>query len=158
MRLRAHVLTDNGKIRQLQKSGSIQVLQASVFVYYTQQKLEILPKIMTKNLGSPNMIGIFDGSRIDLLTDKVVGKEQYCIGLTVDSVSKRYVPNTLMNCSIKEITKKPQYRIILMFRKNMNEDQYNDLVYPGFPEHITRYRNHYSCSGFANSGVTPRSW
>ena len=30
-------------------------------------------------------------------------------------------------------------------------------MYPRFPEHITRYRDHSSCFGFANSGVTPRS-
>ena len=36
-------------------------------------------------------------------------------------------------------------------------DRAESEQYPRFPEHITRYRDHSSCSGFANSGVTPRS-
>lgn len=96
---------------------------------FTDDKLMILPYIMNKNLGSPNMLGVYSGNRLDLISDRFVGKDKYCVGFFSDAVTGNYVPNTLMRDDIRDITVHPQYRIVLIYRKNISDSCYHELVY-----------------------------
>lgn len=94
----------------------------------TNLKLEILPFLMTKNL-SANSVGNYNDSGLDLYTEKIAGSIKGCMGFRIDAVTKRLVPNTVLNKDIRLCTKAPQDRIIATFRKCRDENAYSDIVY-----------------------------
>ncbi|MCD7854508.1 MAG: PBECR4 domain-containing protein [Clostridiales bacterium] len=93
----------------------------------TLLKLKVLPQIMTKNLNASNMVGDFCGSNIFLKTKKLVGGVKACVGF-VKSGNIGYVPNTLLNIDIREITPST-LRVVTTYRKNISDDTYDEIVY-----------------------------
>lgn len=94
----------------------------------TNLKLQILPILMKKNL-SANSVGNYNDSGLDLYTEKIAGGIKGCMGFRTDSVTKRLVPNTVLNKDIRQCTKAPQDRIIATFRKDQAEGVYSEVVY-----------------------------
>ncbi len=92
----------------------------------TQMKLEVLPFIVSNNLGA-RMLGDFSGAKINLYTEKLVGNTSACVGF-VSTKDSEYAPNTLLNVDIRQITTQP-YRIIATFKKSINDEIYSELVY-----------------------------
>lgn len=94
----------------------------------TDLKLDILPMLISKNL-SANSIGDFNGTGIDLYTEKLAGSIKGCMGFRIDADTGLLMPNTVLNKDIRECTKSPQYRIIATYRKRIKDERYFEIVY-----------------------------
>lgn len=93
----------------------------------TQLKLAVLPKMICKNL-SATMVGDYDTFKPKLKTDKLVGKTSGVMGFIADSIEHKFLPNTLLNADIRDLSKST-LRIIATFRKNEPEEYYEELTY-----------------------------
>lgn len=91
----------------------------------TEQKLEILPLLMTPNL-SAKMIGKYKGGRIKLVTDRLAGGLIGSVGFIEDS--GRYYPNTVLKGDIRDNIEKP-LRVLAVFRKSIADDRYEECTY-----------------------------
>ncbi len=93
----------------------------------TELKLDVLPLLISKNL-SANMIGDFSSTHPKLYTEKVAGGKNAYIGFIFDTMSQKYVPNTVIKDDIrKNITN--AVRIIATYRKGKTDDHYSECVY-----------------------------
>ena len=73
------------------------------------------------------MIGDYNNSKSLLITEKLVGGSNSCLGfIREDSF---YIPNTALKEDIRDITYTPWYRIIATFRKPKKSPQYTELCY-----------------------------
>ena len=93
----------------------------------TQLKLEILPRLMTKNL-SATMIGDYDSRTPKLVTDKLAGNTVACMGFVSTGPAARYVPNTVLKIDLRNYVSN-QVRVIAVYRKAMNDSQYEEITY-----------------------------
>lgn len=93
----------------------------------TKLKLEVLPSLLNKNL-SANMTGAFNGNRVNLYTEKLVGGTKACVGFLIDEESGVYVPNTILKEDIRKNVS-PCQQILATFRKNFNDEIYEELVH-----------------------------
>lgn len=93
----------------------------------TELKLQILPALMCANL-SANMIGSFSGLNTKLYTEKIAGNVKGSMGFVLESTNSIFVPNTVLYEDIRDITS-PLRRIVITFRKNINDSTYNEIVY-----------------------------
>ncbi|MGN1419735.1 MAG: PBECR4 domain-containing protein [Acutalibacteraceae bacterium] len=122
-------------------------LQTNQFEFHkdgtTQLKLTVLPKMICKNL-SATMIGDYDTFTPKLKTDKLVGKTSGIMGFTKDNIEHKFLPNTLLNADIRDLSTST-LRIIATFRKNATDEEYKELTYKAkkvewdrikFPEEI----------------------
>lgn len=91
----------------------------------TQLKLEILPTLMTKNLGA-KMVGDFYSKSPKLYTEKLAGGVKACLGFT--ETEDIYVPNTVLNVDIREVSKN-QRQVIAAYRKKINACTYTEVIY-----------------------------
>ncbi|MCD8307113.1 MAG: PBECR4 domain-containing protein [Clostridia bacterium] len=94
---------------------------------YTNQKLEVLPSVLNKNL-SANMIGNYDSSHPLLYTEKLIGGVKACIGFIKRESDGMYIPNTVMKTDLRKITTS-YVRIIATYRKDVTDTQYSEIVY-----------------------------
>ena len=95
----------------------------------TQLKLMVLPYLVKANL-SANMISTFNQRTISLFTDKVVGSQSKgCMGFIEADTAPYYVPNTVLNADIRDITQHPQKRILATLSKNIKEEKYYIVTY-----------------------------
>ncbi len=106
-------------------------LQTNQFEFYkdgnTQLKLEVLPKMICKNL-SAKMIGDYNTFTPKLQTDKLVGKIDGIMGFDLDKNENRYLPNTLLKADIRNLSTST-VRIIATFRKPINASSYQEITY-----------------------------
>ncbi len=93
----------------------------------THMKLSVLPYVINKNLNA-NMIGTYNLNKPNLYTDKIAGGIKACMGFVIDENHNSYVPNTLLKEDIRHIVNN-YARIILVFRKDIHEDNYKELTY-----------------------------
>lgn len=93
----------------------------------TEMKLNILPLLFDKNL-SANMVGDFSARTPVLVTEKLAGDVKGCIGFVYDTKYRFYVPNTVLNLDIRTYITNQQ-RLIATFRKQKNDDVYQEIVY-----------------------------
>jgi hypothetical protein len=93
----------------------------------THLKLAVLPYIISKNLCA-SMVGDFSATNPKLYTEKLVGGTKACVGFVIDSITGKYVPNTVIKEDIRNVTKNA-LRIILVYRKTMSDPQYEELTY-----------------------------
>lgn len=93
----------------------------------TEMKLNILPLLFVKNL-SANMVGDFSARTPVLVTEKMAGGVKGCIGFVYDTKYRFYVPNTVLNLDIRTYITNQQ-RIIATFRKQKNDEVYQEIVY-----------------------------
>lgn len=89
-------------------------------------KLDVLPQVM-KIYKNAKMCGDFDGNRLKLHTDKIIGNVTASIGFVKDG--DYYVPNTVLEEDIRKVTIHPQQRILAIFRKPVKQKTYTELCY-----------------------------
>lgn len=94
----------------------------------TELKLDVLPFVVTANLGNANMAGDFNGRNIRLFTEKIVGTVKAGIGFVRQGKSDMLVPNTMIKADIREYLK-GSLRIIATYTKNISDEMYSELVY-----------------------------
>ena len=95
--------------------------------YTTNLKLEILESALANVLRS-NMIGTYDNSGPLLITERVVGTVNSCIGFVNDKQTGLNYPNTLLNVDIRRKLRE-RYRICAIFRKRDDEEEYSEATY-----------------------------
>lgn len=95
---------------------------------WTPSKLRALQSIISKNLNAV-MIGDYNQTKPLLITEKIVGGEYNALGFVMSDKSKCYVPNTALECDIRQITHAPSLQIVLTCRKYQHEKEYAEVVY-----------------------------
>lgn len=73
------------------------------------------------------MIGDYNNSKSLLVTEKLVGGANSCLGFVREDAY--YIPNTALKEDIRDITYTPWHRIIATFRKPKKAAQYTELCY-----------------------------
>lgn len=94
----------------------------------TEMKLRVLPKIVASESLSANMIGDYRDRKPALITDKLAGNIQGCIGLVYDTGRNNYAPNTVLNLDMRSSVINQQ-RIIAVYKKHKSDKFYSKLVY-----------------------------
>ncbi len=93
----------------------------------TEQKLAVLPFLMTKNL-SAKMIGDYLPQGINLITEKMVGNVRGCLGFVPDKATGQYVPNTILQDDIRKRVVNQQ-KIMAIYRKDILDERYEEAVF-----------------------------
>lgn len=93
----------------------------------TELKLSVLSK-MTGIHQNARMFGDHDNMNPYLVTDKIVGTVYACMGFVLDD-ENYYVPNTVIREDIRNITRKPQNKILGILVKPINEGKYSTFSY-----------------------------
>lgn len=91
------------------------------------RKLIVLPQLMNI-YNSAKMVGEYNYSKPLLCTDTLVGSVKSCMGFVVDNTGF-FVPNTTLQIDLRNITKKPQQRVLAVFRKDLNCEKYEEVTY-----------------------------
>lgn len=96
----------------------------------TPLKLKILPQLMQLHKCS-KMVGESLVTGNVLYTEKVVGNVVASMGFVLDKNHKKsyYVPNTILNKDIRELSSTTPKRILAVLKKESSENTYNSLVY-----------------------------
>lgn len=94
----------------------------------TQMKLDVLPRLMSIHK-SAKLTGSYDQSGSFLVTEKLVGTTTAALGFVYNNKYGWYYPNTALKDDVRNITRKPQQRIIATFRKRASEPKYTELTY-----------------------------
>lgn len=90
-------------------------------------KLEVLPTVISKNLQA-KMIGDYNSSKPRLYTEKVAGSTNACVGFILDQTMQKYVPNTVLQEDVRDMTKSA-LRVIAVYRKAITAPQYEEQTY-----------------------------
>lgn len=93
----------------------------------THMKLEVLPTVISKNLQA-KMIGDYNSSKPRLYTEKVAGSTNACVGFILDQTMQKYVPNTVLQEDVRDMTKSA-LRVIAVYRKAITAPQYEEQTY-----------------------------
>ena len=93
----------------------------------THMKLDVLPGIICKNLHA-SIIGDYNSSKPRLYTEKVVGGIHACMGFIFDSKISEYIPNTVIQDDIRNLTAN-DVRVIAVYRKDACADSYGEITY-----------------------------
>ena len=92
----------------------------------TGLKLQVINQLI--NIAkTAKMAGVFDGNRVNLQTNKLVGNTRATVGFVKDR--KYYVPNTLLKEDIRDVAQKPTKKIIAVAIKGINDRFYTDFSY-----------------------------
>ena len=91
-----------------------------------EMKLAVLPQLM-QIFKTAKMIGDYDFTKSILYTERIAGNVSACMGFVRDDLY--YIPNTALREDIRNITKHPQRRILLIYRKAIREPMYTELCY-----------------------------
>ena len=91
-----------------------------------EMKLAVLPQLMliTK---TAKMIGDYDSSKSLLYTEKLAGGVSACMGFVFDQGF--YKPNTALREDIRNVSIKPQKRILAIYRKVIRAPQYKERCF-----------------------------
>ena len=76
---------------------------------------------------SAKMVGDFDFSKSVLYTEKLVGNVSAALGFVCED--HYYIPNTALKEDIRDITAKPQKRMLAILRKPVNQPCYQEICY-----------------------------
>ena len=68
------------------------------------------------------MVGIYDYTKSVLYTEKIAGNVYACIGFIKEN--NYYIPNTALREDIRDISIRPQKRVLAIFKKNIHEKFY----------------------------------
>lgn len=91
-----------------------------------EKKLEILPQLI-KIHKTAKIVGEYNFTKTRLYTEKLAGSVTACMGFVRED--KCFVPNTVLKEDIRDITNKPQQKMLAIFRKNINDVKYTELTY-----------------------------
>ena len=92
----------------------------------TEMKLLILPKLM-KIYHSAKMVGDYNYTKSVLYTEKIAGNVSACLGFVRED--KYYIPNTALKDDIRDITCRPQQRVLAIFKKPTDQYFYSEVSY-----------------------------
>lgn len=92
----------------------------------TEMKLSILPQLMNIQRFA-KMVGDYSFTKSMLYTEKLAGNITACLGFVREDTY--YIPNTAIKEDIRDITRRPQQRILLIYKKHIHEVQYRELCY-----------------------------
>lgn len=92
----------------------------------TKLKLDIISDLVNIDKKC-KMIGIYDNSKKQLVTDILIGNINICVGL-IKELGKYYIPNTLLKEDIRKLTIK-QYPIVGILKKKINEEKYQIVTH-----------------------------
>jgi len=87
----------------------------------TDMKLSILPKLM-KIQTCAKMVGIYDNTKSVLYTEKLAGNIYACMGFIKED--DYYIPNTALREDIRNISIRPQKRVLSIFKKDIPQKIY----------------------------------
>lgn len=90
----------------------------------TEMKLLVLPQLM-KIYRSAKMVSDYSFTKSTLYTEKLAGNVTACLGFLRND--KYYVPNTALKEDIRDISAKPQYRILAVLRKPIGQPVYEEV-------------------------------
>ena len=91
-----------------------------------EMKLTVLSQLM-RVYKTAKMIGDYDFTKSVLYTEKLAGNVSACMGFIRDD--KYYIPNTALREDIRDVTHRPQKRILAIYRKQVREPSYTELCY-----------------------------
>lgn len=91
----------------------------------TELKLGILLQLMRISNFS-RMIGDYNNSKANLMTEKIVGTISLCLGFVKDG--SYYVPNTALRQDTRELVVKT-HRVVAIFSKATEDTKYSKLEY-----------------------------
>ena len=91
------------------------------------RKMEVLHSLMNIHQHA-NMIGVYDGSKIRLHTNQLVGTISACMGFVVDKDAASFVPNTALKQDMREITG-PRMHVVAVLSKQVGVEKYSSLRY-----------------------------
>lgn len=98
---------------------------------FTHLKLEVLENAMSINK-SAKRIGDFNGSKVNIKIEKVIGNTHLCLGFSnLDSKNKKlrfYYPKTLLQDNLKNNIIEDN-RIIAILSKSKEEKMYKEVTY-----------------------------
>lgn len=94
----------------------------------TVLKLTVLPQLMQIHK-SAKMIGDYNFSKSFLFTDKIAGSISACLGFIRNN--NYYIPNTALKEDVRNLTNRPQQKIVAIFSKHRTETLYSTLCYLG---------------------------
>ena len=92
----------------------------------TEMKLSILIQMMNIHK-SAKMIGNYNFNKPQLYTEMLAGNVFGCMGFVKEG--HLYIPNTVIKEDIRDITEKPQKRMMAIFSKKISEKWYNKITY-----------------------------
>ncbi|MBR1496409.1 MAG: hypothetical protein IJ617_02145 [Oscillospiraceae bacterium] len=78
-----------------------------------EMKLSVLPQMINISK-TAKMIGEYSFSKSLLYTEKLAGNVTACVGFVRDD--RFYIPNTVLREDIRDITKRPQKRVLAVFK------------------------------------------
>lgn len=94
--------------------------------FLVQRKLKILPSIVNIDHNA-RMIGDYVGPHLELYTEKVAGTTSACLGFILKN--DIYIPNTILNEDIRNISQHPPGKIFAIFKRTSTEHYYTKLTY-----------------------------
>lgn len=88
----------------------------------TEMKLSILPQLM-KIQTCAKMVGVYDYTKSVLYTEKLAGNIYACMGFIKEN--NYYIPNTALREDIRDISVRPQKRVLAIFKKEISQKLYD---------------------------------
>jgi hypothetical protein len=92
----------------------------------TEKKLSVLPQLIRIHK-TAKMVGTYSSSKALLYTEQLAGTTTACLGFVQED--SFYIPNTALKEDIRKITKRPQQRVLAIFRKDIESHCYQELCY-----------------------------
>lgn len=92
----------------------------------TEMKLFVLPQLV-KIHRSARMIRDYSFTKSLLYTEKIAGTIFACLGFIRNN--KYYIPNTALKEDLRDITVKPQKRVLAIFKKPIPQPRYDEICY-----------------------------
>ena len=68
------------------------------------------------------MVGVYDYTKSVLYTEKIAGNIYACMGFIKEN--NYYIPNTALREDIRDVSVRPQKRILAIFKKNIPQKLY----------------------------------
>lgn len=92
----------------------------------TEMKLMVILPLMNIHI-TAKMMGDYNGTKNLLQTDKLIGSVCGCMEFVNEN--NYFKPNTLLNEDIRDVTYKPQNRVLAILRKPIKQEKYEELCY-----------------------------
>jgi len=91
----------------------------------SKMRLLVLTQVMNIHK-TAKMAGDYNHNRLKLSTKKVAGGVHACLGFTSAKENPGfYVPNTVLNENIQNVSTKPVHRLLAILRKTVEDERYN---------------------------------
>ena len=93
-----------------------------------EMKLSVLTSLMNIHKVS-KMVGTYDSSKALLSTEKLAGTVTACMGFVREKSSGYFVPNTALREDIRNITLRPQEKVLCVLQKEVKDATYTAICY-----------------------------